>query len=165
MAAHKKQLSLDANVVFDLAEGKDFAHEFREIFQAKGYALVLPPTAAHELHVIFTDGEHEAERELARTALTSLMQWGIRPFDLDSTSEAIGEQFVRGLLELRLIPASEFNDGLILAETSLAGIPLLVTSDKHLLDIDEEALRLAFNEADLLPVHPAHPKNLLRALR
>ena len=165
MAAQKKQLSLDANVIFDLAEGKAFAHEFREIFQSKGYALVLPPTAAHELHVIFTDGENEAERQLAWIALTSLMQWGIRPFDLDSTAEAVGEQFVRGLFEQSLIPATEFNDGLILAETSLAGIPLLVTSDNHLLDIDEEALRLAFNEADLLPVHPVHPKNLLRALR
>jgi len=35
----------------------------------------------------------------------------------------------------------------------------------HLLDIDDDALLLAFNEADLSPVHPAHPKNLLRAVR
>ena len=88
MAAQKKQLSLDANVIFDLAEGKAFALEFREIFQSKGYALVLPPTAAHELHAIFTDEEHEAERELARTALTSLLQWGIRPFDLETLPSA-----------------------------------------------------------------------------
>ena len=54
MAAQKKQLSLDANIVFDLAGDKDFAHDFREIFQSKGYALDLPPTAAHELHVIVT---------------------------------------------------------------------------------------------------------------
>ena len=40
-----------------------------------------------------------------------------------------------------------------------------MTSDKHLLDIDEDALLLAFNEADLAPVHPVHPKSLLRALR
>jgi hypothetical protein len=46
--------------------------------------LVLPPTAVHELHVIFTDGDGEAERALARTALNRLKQWGIRPFDLDS---------------------------------------------------------------------------------
>ena len=165
MAAQKKQLSLDANIVFDLARDKDFAHDFREIFQSKGYALVLPPTAAQELHVIFTDGDSEADRELARTGLTRLTQWGIRPFDLDSAAEAICEQFVRGLLGQRLLPEDEFNDGLILAETSLAEIPLLVTSDKHLLNIDEDALRLAFNEADLAPVHPVHPKNLLRALR
>jgi len=47
----------------------------------------------------------------------------------------------------------------------LAAIPLLVTSDKHLLDIDEDALILAFNDADLTPVRAAHPKRLLRALR
>ena len=50
-------------------------------------------------------------------------------------------------------------------KTSLAGIPLLVTSDKHLLNIDEDALLLAFNEVELTPVHPVHPKRLLRALR
>ena len=55
-------------------------------------------------------------------------------------------------------------DALILAETSVAEIPLLVTSDKHLLDIDEDALVLLFNEADLPPVRIAHPRRLLRAL-
>ena len=89
MAARKKQLSLDANIVFDLAGDKDFAHDFREVFQSKGYALVLPPTAVHELHVIFTDGDSKAERELARTGLTHLKEWGIRPFDQDSASDAI----------------------------------------------------------------------------
>jgi hypothetical protein len=164
MAAQKRQLSLDANVVFDLAEGKEFAHDFRGIFQSKGYALVLPPTAAQELHFLLTHGG-EKESKLARTALTNLLQWGIRPFDLNSIEEAIGEQFVRGLLQHRLLPEDEFNDGLILAETSLEKIPLLVTSDSHLLDIDQNALLLAFNEADLAPVHPVHPKDLLRALR
>ena len=165
MAAQKKQLSLDANFVFDLAREEDFAYDLLDAFQGKGYALVLPPTASHELHIIFTDGDSEAERELARTALTHLKQWGIRPFDLDSAAEAVCEQFVRGLLQKRLIPEDEFNDGLILAETSLEQIPLLVTSDKHLLDIEDDTLLLAFNEADLSPVHPVHPKRLLRALR
>ena len=57
------------------------------------------------------------------------------------------------------------NDGLILAEVPLAEVPLLVTSDKHLLDIDETVLRLAFNDADLFPVSPVHPRRLLRAMR
>jgi len=165
MAAQKKQLSLDTNLILDLAGEKDFAREFREIFQGKGYTLVLPPTAAGELHAIFKNAGRTAERELARTALTHLLQWGIRPLGLDSIAEAICEQFVRGLFQKRLLPDDEVNDGLILAETSFAGIPLLVTSDRHLLDIDEDALMLAFNETDLSPVHPVHPKNLLRALR
>jgi hypothetical protein len=40
-----------------------------------------------------------------------------------------------------------------------------VTSDRHLLDIDDDALLLAFNQADLSPVLPVHLKRLLRALR
>jgi hypothetical protein len=64
-----------------------------------------------------------------------------------------------------LLPQEELNDALILAETSVAGIPLLVTSDQHLLDIEEESLVLLFNQADLLSVFPTHPRRLLRALR
>ena len=164
-ATQSKSLSLDANLVFDLARNKDFAHEFLEVFQAKDYSLVLPPTAAYELHVIRTDGDSRLERKLAETALLNLRHWRIQPFDLDSTGEAVAEQFARRLLQSRLLPEDELDDGLILAQTSLARVPLLVTSDKHLLDIDEEALLLAFNEADLLPVHPVHPKRLLKALR
>jgi hypothetical protein len=33
------------------------------------------------------------------------------------------------------------------------------------LDVEDDALLLAFNEADLFPVHPVHPRRLLRALR
>jgi hypothetical protein len=56
-------ISAADSIVFDLAGEKGLAHDFREIFQSKGYALVLPPTAVHELHVIFTDGDSEVERE------------------------------------------------------------------------------------------------------
>jgi hypothetical protein len=88
MPGPTKQLSLDANFVFDLAAQKEFAHDFLEAFQKKGYALVLPPTASHELHTIFTEGESEAEREVAGIALAGLTQWSIRPFDLNSAAEA-----------------------------------------------------------------------------
>ena len=161
----RKILSLDANLPFDLAEGKDFAHDFCEAFVARGYGLHLPPTALHELNTIRRDDTHVREQSLAMKALANLRAWRIQPFDLDATEEAIAERFVERILRQRLIPDEEFNYGMILPETSLAQNPLLVTSDKHLLEMDEDALLLAFNEADLFPVRPAHPKRLLRALR
>jgi hypothetical protein len=161
----RKLLSLDANLVFDLARGWNFAHEFREEFQARGYGLRLPPAAIYEIQLIRLEGESDLERELARLGLANLKKWGIQPFDLDSPAEAIAEEFANRLLHKGLIPPDELDDGLILAQTSLIGIPVLCTSDKHLLDIDENTLLLAFNEADLPPVHPAHPRRLLRALR
>ncbi len=160
----KKQLALDANLLLDLAEGKDFAHEFREEFQSRHYELLVPPTAAAELNVLSLYGGGP-QRAFASQALRQLREWQCQLYLLSDTKLAIAGQFGRRLLELRLVPAEEWNDGRILGETSLAGIPLLVTSDKHLLDIDEDALLLAFNDADLLPVHAVHPKRLLRALR
>lgn len=160
----KKQLSLDTNLVLDLAGGQDFAHDFRETFQRHGYVLRLPPTVVVELEYLIVSG-NSSRRQLAETAAREIKRWGLTPFDLPEVHHTIAEQFVRRLQEQRLIPEEEFHDGLILAETSLAGIPLLVTSDKHLLDIDEDALLLAFNAADLPAVRPVHPKPLLRALR
>jgi len=40
-AGSPRRLSLDTNVLFDLADEKDFAHDFRETYQRKGYPLDL----------------------------------------------------------------------------------------------------------------------------
>ena len=99
MAANaKKRLALDTNLLLDLAENNDWAQDFREQFQARGYALLIGPTVVLEMD-------------------------------------------------------------------SLEEIPLLVSSDKHLLGIDEDALSLAFHQAELPFVRVAHPRRLIRALR
>ena len=163
-ASQKKSLALDANLLLDLAEAKDFAHEFREEFAGRHYSFFVPPTVIAELDLLATFGVIP-QRDFANIALEKLGSWRCQPYALSSTELAIAQRFAARLMDLRLIPETEQNDGKILAQTSLAEIPLLVTSDKHLLQIDEDALLLAFNEADLLPVHSAHPKRLLKALR
>lgn len=159
----KKRLALDTNLLLALAEDRDYAHDFRERFQAAGYTLLASPTVFQELaYAGLYDGE--PKRSNARKATSQAANWGIVPFELSSVEKAITERFAERLFARRLLPAEEFNDALILAETSVADIPLLVTSDKHLLDMDEDALLLLFNEADLPPVRAAHPRRLLRAL-
>jgi len=160
----KKSLALDTNLLLDLAGEKDFAHEFKEEFSKRGYALLVPPTVVAEL-TFFALLKDAPQQDLASVALEKIGVWKCQPFALSSTELTIAMRFAGRLIEAALIPDSEQNDGKILAQTSLARIPLLVTSDKHLLDVDEDALLLAFNEADLLPVHPVHPKRLLKALR
>ena len=165
MAANpKKQLALDTNLLLDLAEERDWAQDFREEFQTRGYTLRIGPTVVVELEWLSSSGE-EPQRTYAGRAAERVSTWRITPFELSALDQTVAERFADALLDHSLIPVDEFNDGLILAETSLAAIPLLVTSDKHLLDIDETALKLAFNDADLLPVSPVHPRRLLRALR
>ena len=163
-ASPKRSLALDTNLLLDLASEKDFAQEFREEFSGRGYSLLVPPTVVAEL-AYFASLKDAPQREIANAALEKIGGWHCQPFDLSSIQLAIAGRFAARLIDASLLPATEHNDGKILAQTSLARIPLLVTSDKHLLQIDEEALLLAFNDADLPPVHPSHPKRLLRALR
>ena len=163
-ASPKKSLALDTNLLLDLAGEKDFAHEFKEEFSSRGYSLLVPPTVVAEL-AFFASLKDAHQQDLANVALEKASVWKCQPFALSSTQMVIAARFAARLMEASLIPETEQNDGKILAQTSLARIPLLVTSDKHLLDVDEDALLLAFNDADLLPVHPAHPKRLLKALR
>jgi predicted nucleic acid-binding protein len=162
MAGPRKRFALDTNLIYDLAEGKDFAHTFIEVFKEKGYELLLPPTAVQELAFAV---QHEAgKKKLARRGLTCLREWGIREFDLVAVGHGITETFSLFLQARGLLPSGENNDGLILAETSLAAIDVLVTSDRHLLDIDPEKLKAACKEKDLSNVSVFHPKKLLKAM-
>jgi hypothetical protein len=54
-ASPKKQLVLDADLLLDLAEAKDFTHDFKDEFQALGYEFLVPPTAAAELNILSID--------------------------------------------------------------------------------------------------------------
>lgn len=160
----KKQLALDANILFDLAQEKDFAHTFREVLQEKGYFLKVPPTVVQELtHYALV--KKCAETAFALKALEQMRTWGILPWDLIPAGHAITEQFSQSLIRKGFLPEGEFNDGLIIAETSLACIPALATSDSHLLNIDNSYLKVQFEDSDLSPVSVFHPKTLLAALK
>lgn len=160
----RKRFALDSNLLIDLAGEEDYAQTFREVFQERGYSLWLPPTVAHELlHAAET--KPEPDGQLARSALARILDWQIFPIGLSSVEHGIADVFARRLAGAGFLPPEEYNDALILAETSLAGIPVLVSSDHHLLDISEDQLLVCFNDADLPPVRVAHPKGLLRAIR
>ena len=166
MAANgpRKQLALDTNLLFHLADRRDFAHAFREAFLEAGYALRFAPTVLGELVAAELAGEAR-ERRLAAAALTNVVKWQIHPFDLTSVEQTIADQFAQRLLRAGLLPAEEINDALILAETTVAEIPLLVTSDRHLLEVNDDELAVLCQRADVSPVQVAHPRRLLRAMR
>ena len=163
-ANSQKKLSLDTNVLFDLAAGGDFAHEFRETYQAKGYALVISPTVVAEIYFLRHEGDRE-ERRLASAALGNMSGWDVRPFALSGIQADLAHQFARRLIDRGLLPETELNDALILAESAVADISVVVSSDKHLLGMDHDVLRDLCNDDDLTPVFPLSPRRLVRLLR
>jgi hypothetical protein len=150
--------------LIDLAAGAEFAHDFKDAFQSRGYELAVPPTALLELNNLTreNDGLRKAR---AMRALQSLVHWGCLPFLLSESDSAVAARFRQMLSDVNVIPDDEWNDGLLLAEVSIAGIPLLVTSDSHLLNIEDDDLQVAFVRAGLPSVHAVSPRRLLRAFR
>ena len=159
--ARRPQFTLDTNVLIDLGECRPFAHTFRRGYVQRGFAV--PPTVIQELASIGLSNTHPAS-EFALEALSRMREWQIYPYDLKAVGHGITELDAQKLIDRRILPAEEFNDGLILIETALAGIPYLVTSDHHLLDIDRLKLGNALADFDLAPVQIVHPKSLLRAI-
>ena len=95
--------------------------------------------------------------------------WGVKLLELKAhlqpVAKSIGRRFAESLIRAGHLPPSEVNDGIILAEAALEEIPVLVTRDKHLLDIEELDLLVCLQAADLAPVKPVHPRLLWKAIR
>jgi hypothetical protein len=151
----KKQLALDnTNILLDLAERKDYAHQFRECFQENGYTLFAGSTMFQEL-AFSALNDPEPKRSNARRAIAQAPVWNILPFILSSVQRAIAQRFASRLLGEGILPEDERNDALILSEAATAEIPLLTTCDKHLLDIDEDLLLIMLHGADLTAIRPS----------
>jgi len=129
----RKQLALDTNLLLDLAAEVDFAHDFKEVFQNRGYGFIATPTVLGELHEQSVNAPTSRKRADAHAALTRLLLWDIAPLHFSAVEMGIAERLAERFLNLKLVPEEERNDALILAEAALAKVPLLVTSDKHLL--------------------------------
>jgi predicted nucleic acid-binding protein len=161
---HSKRLALDTNVLLDLAAGHEFALRFKREFQAREIALYCPPGVAAELDHLSVHGT-AAQRERSGIALDRLIEWGITPIVLTDVQKRSRKNFMSFVEDRKILPEGEVNDARILADTAIAEIPMLVTSDAGILEADQVALSLAFEDASLRVVHPVHPAKLTRALR
>ena len=159
-----KRLALDTNVLVDRANGEVFAKDFCEIFQDRNYSLEIPPTVIAEL-AYFQRRGNAAEQKAAEVALLSMIAWGLTPIALRDVEKSYKKNFIEIAKEAQLLPPKEINDLYILAETAIANIPALVTSDRALLNIDLVGLQIAFQDAGLPSVSPVHPARMIRALR
>ena len=159
----KKQCSLDVNVLLDLAEGKPFARNFFGVVRDCFCPLFLSPTAFIELELL-AEG-HEPGTPFAKKAIPMLQKWGVTLFNIKPIQHGYAAEFSRELIRSGFLPDGEFNDGLILAETACMEIPILVTSDDHLLGIEPKALLEKFKERSLHPALPIAPWKIARSVR
>ena len=162
--AVSKRLALDTNVLFDRANEESFARDFFRVFQESGFSLEVPPTVIEELDYFRENGDDDEQRA-SDIALKSLLIWGLTPIVLSDIQMTYKKNFVAIAQDAEVLPPKEINDLHILAESAIAEIPALVTSDGPLLNVNQRELQLAFQGAGLSPVTPVHPQRMLEALR
>lgn len=129
-----------------------------------GSAVVILPTVIQELaHLADAPDEPPDVRRAARRALSSLLhEWRFRPVNCVPVGHGIVEETARKVLGSGLLPVEEFNDALILAEAALVGAWILLTSDRHLLDIDPGRLKEVLEACDVAVPLIASPRRIVR---
>lgn len=127
--------------------------------RVKDSEIIVPPTVIQELFHVSKTSPNPYRRKLANTVLEKMLEWGFQPLNLVPVSHGIVEIIAHKISEKRLLPATEKNDSLILAESSLIGASVLLTSDKHLLGIDQDKLKFFLTSQDVttpIIVSPFH---------
>ena len=114
-----------------------------------------------ELEYLSQEGPTKAQRTAAGGAIDSLHRWGVTVFDLEPVEHGCTKEFARRLIRKGYLPEEELNDGLILGETGCYGIPILVTSDNHLLDIPKSVVTAELRESDFHPTVVVSPQRII----
>ena len=131
-------MALDTNVLFDLADGKDFACTVLEVLREEKATVKVSPTVIIEIAYEITHPASSQKARRAEQAFECLHTWSITPFSLAPIQHAIAMEFSNSLQHAGMLPHGEFHDGCILAEAALCPLEFLITSDRHLLATDRE---------------------------
>lgn len=144
-------VAVDTNVLLDQAVDDadvwDAITTIRERLKKETF-LVLP-TVLEELGIQMEKGS-KAERAAAEKALSCLKEWQYEPINVIAVGKGIAEQISFKLRSRGVLPDEEINDGFIIAEAAILGCGLLLSSDHHLLDAQENpALLEVLRDSDV----------------
>lgn len=153
----------DTNVGLDLAEGNDWVSDaIATIRHLSGYQLITPPTVSEELAWLSVHADEAPTREAAREFLRRHRKWGFQLQHTVPIGEAYVGKIAERLLRAGLLPASEFNDAQILAESSALGCSVLLTSDEHLRAVDFQRLSFELARFEVGVPIIATPREIVR---
>jgi hypothetical protein len=162
MHAEAKWLSLDTDILIRLGQGEEWMHLFAELAQEHGHALRATPMAMDELKDKRTSGRSAAIRAGARRAWDHMQEWGVLPVlpkDAETSRRII---WLAGQLRRKgWLPELEYRDSMILAQTSLAKIPVLVAIDGHY-HTDNIRLVASLSDLEVPTVLIQDPRDLAR---
>jgi rRNA-processing protein FCF1 len=144
-------IAIDTNVLIDHAAGDEDVIDAISIIRAKvdKAQFVVTRTVLEEL--AFMGREKNEKGELCRIALRCLGKWDFQALDVIPVGRGIVEQISKKLRVTGVIPDEEENDASIISEAALVGCGMLLSSDTHLLEAQENPwLKNVLEDADVV---------------
>jgi predicted nucleic acid-binding protein len=160
-----KSVAVDTNVLIDLA-ARD--QEVETAIAAvkkrlKGIDIIMPPTVVQELGWLSEHGDDEETRNLSTIAAQEARsRWGIMPANCKPAWHGVIGIAAQELRERKIVRAEEVHDSLIIAEASFGLCSLLISSDGHMLEIDNSALNDVLVRRDLGAIVIASPWKIVK---
>ena len=148
----------------DLARRGESTMDAIELIRKRfpGIAFLVLPTVIQELTYIALVGDTPKEQGDAKHALGGIRAWGFHPINFIPAGHAITDSVATKIRAAGLLPTQEVNDSLFVAEAALAGCNIIVSSDRHIRDIDQPRLNQLLNESDVSAVVISSPRKILR---
>ncbi len=146
----KKLFAVDTNVLLDRAANNETVIDALETIQkrVKNSEIIVPPTALHEL-AYFCSEPSGTRKKLAVTVMCNMLEWGIQPLNLVPVGHGIVEVIAKTILDKGLLPDTQRNDSLILAESSLIGASVFLSSDDDMLSVNQDKLKFYLSSHDV----------------
>ena len=158
-------VGVDTNVLLDLARDDETVLDCLATVRKRlpNVQFVVSHTVIQELADIADNGDTAAEREAAMVALTKLVQeWNFTPFNCVPVGNGIVEETGRKLRAKQLLPETELNDSFVIVEAGLIGATLLISSDRHIHEIDWQALKIELDAADISTPLISSPSKIVK---
>ena len=151
-------IAVDTCVLMDLADHHPRGWAAVKALRAKykGCQIVVLPTVLDELQFHSEGGGPPQKKRLSTHALKKMLDWEFQPVDFIPVQHGIIEENARHLLRKKVLPDTERNDALFLAEAGLYGCQIVLSNDAHIVNCDKELLRKVCLEQDLTELDIKH---------
>lgn len=138
------RLAVDANVLIDEENQDPDVLDALSVIRGRvaRAQFFVTETVIQELAWLSANGATEQRRTLAEGALMQLLSRGYTPLAMSAVERGIAGEIGLKLRMKHIIPHEEENDATLLAEAALKGCEILLTSDQHLLEANEDVSKL-----------------------
>jgi hypothetical protein len=145
-------VAVDTNVLLNFADNVEVVIDCLDTIKSRlqNPKIIVLPTVILELTDISQSERDEHVKSLAATALGSIIDpWHFLPVNFVSVGHGIVEQIGRKIRDKGLIPEDEIHDSFVIAEAALYGVAILISSDSHIKDINQQMLKIELGASDV----------------